>query len=139
METNIFLTDKELDVASCVNWVTTPNAGEINIFVWTVREFTKNRKVVRLEFEAYEEMAIREMKKIAEAAANKWDVHRILIHHRTGTLRISEIPVIIAVSCSHRDAAFEACRYIIDTLKSTVPIWKKEIFTDGESWVAAHP
>lgn len=116
-----------------------PQVGGIDIFIGTVRDATKGKKVIRLEFEAYENMALKEMKKIAEQAYNKWPVQKILIHHRTGILQIGEIPVIIAVAAAHRDAAFDACRYIIDTLKQTVPIWKKEIFEDGEVWVAAHP
>ena len=84
-------------------------------------------------------MALKEMEKIAQQAYSKWPVQKILVHHRTGVLQVGEIPVIIAVAAAHRDAAFDACRYIIDTLKQTVPIWKKEIFEDGEVWVAAHP
>jgi len=84
-------------------------------------------------------MALSEFNKIAQQAFEKWPAQKIAIHHRVGILQIGEIPVIIAVAAAHRDAAFEACRYIIDTLKQTVPIWKKEIFEDGEVWVAAHP
>jgi molybdopterin synthase catalytic subunit len=84
-------------------------------------------------------MALSEMKKIADDAKAKWPVNKILIHHRTGILGVGEVPVVIAVSAAHRDAAFDACRYAIDTLKQTVPIWKKEVFEDGEHWVAAHP
>ncbi len=84
-------------------------------------------------------MAFLEMQKIAEQCFHNWPVHKILIHHRTGILNIGDVPVVIAVSAAHRDAAFTACRFIIDTLKETVPIWKKEIFMDGEVWVAAHP
>ena len=84
-------------------------------------------------------MAVQEMRKIAEKAIEKWPVHAIAIHHRTGVLFAGDIAVIIAVSAAHRDAAFSACRYAIDTLKVTVPIWKKEVFEDGEVWVAAHP
>ena len=109
------------------------------MFVGTVRNATKGKAVMRLEFEAYEKMAIAEMEKIAQQAFEKWLVQKILIHHRTGILEVGEIPVIIAVSAAHRAAAFDSCRYIIDTLKETVPIWKKEIFEDGEVWVAAHP
>lgn len=94
---------------------------------------------MRLEFEAYEPMALSEMGKIANQAAEKWPVKRILIHHRVGVLGVGDVPVIIAVSAANRAAAFDACRFIIDTLKQTVPIWKKEIFEDGEIWVAAHP
>ncbi len=95
--------------------------------------------MLRLEFEAYEPMAVSEMDKIAKQAIEQFPVQKIAIHHRTGILEIGEVPVIIAVSAAHRAAAFEACQYCIDNLKQTVPIWKKEIFEDGEVWVAAHP
>ncbi|WP_460693360.1 molybdenum cofactor biosynthesis protein MoaE [Mucilaginibacter puniceus] len=128
-----------LNVTNCVDWIMSPQAGGIDIFIGSVRDTTKGKKVIRLEFEAYKNMALKEMEKIAEQAYCKWPIQKILIHHRTGVLDVGEIPVIIAVAAAHRDAAFDACRYIIDTLKQTVPIWKKEIFEDGEVWVAAHP
>jgi len=109
------------------------------VFIGTVRNVTKGKPVIRLEFEAYEPMALAEIEKIVKQVFIHWPVQKVLIHHRTGILQVGEIPVIIAVSAAHRAAAFEACRYIIDTLKQTVPIWKKEIFEDGEVWVAAHP
>jgi len=84
-------------------------------------------------------MAMKEMEKIAAEMKTKWPVHKILMHHRVGVLQVGEVPVIIAVSAAHRDAAFDACRYAIDALKQRVPIWKKEVFEDGEVWVAAHP
>lgn len=116
-----------------------PQSGGTDVFIGTVRNATKGKAVVRLEFEAYEPMALKEMQKIAEQAFASWPVQKLLIHHRVGVLEVGEVPVVIAVSCAHRHAAFEACRYLIDTLKQTVPIWKKEIFEDGEAWVAAHP
>jgi molybdopterin synthase catalytic subunit len=116
-----------------------PESGGIDVFIGTVRNATKGKKVLRLDFEAYEPMAISEMNKIAAQAVERWPVQKILIHHRTGLLNVGEVPVVIAVSAAHRDAAFDACRYIIDTLKQTVPIWKKESFEDGDVWVAAHP
>ena len=109
------------------------------MFIGTVRDATKGKPVVRLEFEAYVPMALSEMRKLAEQATAKWPLHKVLLHHRTGVLPIGDVPVVIAVSAAHRAAAFEACRFLIDTLKQTVPIWKKEIFEDGEVWVAAHP
>lgn len=133
------ITGQQLDVAQSVNWVMLPEAGGINIFLGTVRDETKGKKVIRLEFEAYEKMALSEMKKIADQMMERWPLHRVLIHHRTGVLKVGEIPVIIAVSSAHREAAFQACRFAIDTLKQTVPIWKKEVFENGEEWVAAHP
>ncbi len=139
MNTQIKLSVSTLNINDCVDWVMSPEVGGIDVFIGTVRNITKGRSVLRLEFEAYEKMAVKEMEKIALQAFDKWPVQKILIHHRTGVLQVGEIPVIIAVSAAHRDAAFEACRYIIDTLKQTVPIWKKEFFEDGEVWVAAHP
>ncbi|HTK22539.1 MAG TPA: molybdenum cofactor biosynthesis protein MoaE [Mucilaginibacter sp.] len=139
MNIQIKISDQPLNIQSCIDWVVTPQSGGIDVFIGTVRDVTKGKTVLRLEFEAYEAMALKEMHKIAEQAFNKWPVQKLLIHHRTGVLKVGEVPVIIAVSCAHRNAAFEACRYVIDTLKQTVPIWKKEVFEDGEVWVAAHP
>jgi molybdopterin synthase catalytic subunit len=139
MNIDIKISPSTLNVQDCVSWVTSPYCGGIDVFIGTVRNATKGKAVVRLEFEAYEKMALNEMEKLAKQAFDKWPVQKVLMHHRTGVLQIGEIPVIIAVAAAHRDAAFDACRYLIDTLKQTVPIWKKEIFEDGEVWVAAHP
>ncbi|WDF75341.1 molybdenum cofactor biosynthesis protein MoaE [Mucilaginibacter sp. KACC 22773] len=135
----VLLSAESLNAQSCIDWVMSPKSGGIDVFIGTVRNATKGKAVLKLDFEAYEPMAISEMEKIANRAFEKWPVQKVLIHHRTGELQIGEIPVIIAVSAAHREAAFDACRYIIDTLKQTVPIWKKEAFEDGEVWVAAHP
>ena len=131
--------ENNIDPISCIDWVMSNNSGGIDVFIGSVREETNKRKVVRLEFEAYGEMAINEMNKIANEVLKRWPVNKILIHHRIGALQIGEIPVLIAVAAAHRAAAFEACRYAIDTLKENVPIWKKEFYEDGEIWVAAHP
>ena len=139
MSTQIQISPNPLNIQSCIDWIMSPESGGIDVFIGTVRNTTKGKTVVRLEFDAYEAMAVAEMEKIAKQAFEKWPVQKVLIHHRTGVLNIGEVPVIIAISAAHRAAAFEACRYIIDTLKETVPIWKKEIFEDGEVWVAAHP
>ncbi len=136
---DIQLKDTELSVQECNDLVVSDGSGGIAIFVGTIRNQTKGKAVQRLEFESYKPMAISEMRKIAEQAKEKWEAEKIVIHHRVGVLQIREIAVIIAVSTPHRKAAFEACQYCIDTLKETVPIWKKEIFEDGEVWVAAHP
>jgi molybdopterin synthase catalytic subunit len=137
--TDIKITSETLDIAACINAVMSDTCGGIDVFIGTVRSATKGKPVVRLEFEAYEPMALKEMQKIADEMKAQWPVQRLVIHHRTGVLQIGEVPVIIAVAAAHRDAAFDACRYAIDTLKQTVPIWKKEVFEDGEVWVAAHP
>jgi molybdopterin synthase catalytic subunit len=139
LNTEIKISADPLNAQLAIDWIMSPESGGIDIFIGTVRNATKGKPVVRLEFEAYEPMAVAELEKIARQAFEKWPVQKILVHHRTGVLEVGEIPVIIAVSAAHRAAAFDACRYIIDTLKQTVPIWKKEIFEDGEVWVAAHP
>ena len=136
---DIQLLERPLDPNTCIQQVQADDAGGMSIFIGTVRNQTKGKAVVRLEFEAYTKMAINEMRLIAERAQEKWPVIHMSIHHRTGVLQIGEIAVIIAVTTPHRKAAFEACQFAIDTLKETVPIWKKEIFEDGEVWVAAHP
>ncbi|WP_435353154.1 molybdenum cofactor biosynthesis protein MoaE [Emticicia sp. SJ17W-69] len=135
----IILSDKNLSEQNCLDFVKTDDSGGIVVFVGTVRNQTKGKRVLRLDFEAYEPMAISEMKKIAIQAIEKFSLKKIAVHHRVGMLEIGEIPVIIAVSAAHRGAAFDACEFAIDMLKETVPIWKKEIFEDGEVWVSATP
>jgi molybdopterin synthase catalytic subunit len=139
LNTQIQISPTTLNIQSCIDWTMSPESGGIDLFIGTVRNATKGKVVLRLEFEAYEPMAIAEMQKIAKQTFEKWPVQKVLIHHRTGVLQVGEVPVVIAVSAAHRAAAFEACRYIIDTLKQTVPIWKKEFFEDGEVWVGSTP
>ena len=136
---DIKISPKDITSRSAETFVTDEQAGGIVTFVGTVRKYTKGKKVIRLEFESYEPMAIKEMRKIAEQILEKYPAEKVAIHHRVGNLAVGDIAVVIAVSCPHRADAFAACQYAIDTLKLTVPIWKKEIFTDGEVWVSAHP
>ncbi len=136
---DIQLLDRPLEPQNCIDRVSHSSAGGIDVFIGTVRDNTKGKPVVRLDFEAYDKMAVSEMRKIARQIVDRWPTLGVSIHHRTGSLQIGDIAVIIAVATPHRKAAFEACQYAIDTLKETVPIWKKEIFEDGEVWVAAHP
>ena len=136
---DIQLLSTPLQPQACVDFVEDDGAGGTTVFIGTVRNRTRERRVVRLEFEAYAPMAISEMHKIARQVQERWPARKVSIHHRVGTLQIGEIAVVIAVSTPHRRESFEACQYAIDTLKQTVPIWKKEIFEDGEVWVAAHP
>ena len=138
-KTSIIVTSEKLNLNECYNFVQDASCGGIALFVGTVRNATKNKEVTLLDFSSYEPMAIKEMQKIADSALEKYDIHKIAIHHTIGELKIGEIPVIIAVSSAHRKAAFEACEFAIDTLKETVPIWKKEHFEDGEVWVNSHP
>lgn len=129
-------------VAALEAAVADPAAGAICTFVGTTRENNVGRKVLRLEYEAYEAMALSEIRKLAEEAGRRWDITRIAVTHRIGVVEIGETSVAIAVSAPHRAEAFEACRFAIDRLKEIVPIWKKEHFEGGEVWIgcqASHP
>ncbi|AOW20878.1 molybdenum cofactor biosynthesis protein MoaE [Urechidicola croceus] len=136
---SIIITSDKLNLQSCYDFVQDATCGGIALFVGTVRNKTQKKEVTLLDFSTYKPMAIKEMQKIADAALKKFDILKIAIHHAEGELKIAEIPVIIAVSSAHRKASFEACQYAINTLKETVPIWKKEHFVDGEVWVNATP
>lgn len=135
----IKITDLPLNPTEIIATIYSDEAGAVNVFIGTVRSSTKDKKVTRLEFETYSSMAISELNKIKEQVQERWPIKNIAIYHRIGTLTIGEIAVVIAVASPHRKESFEACQYAIDTLKETVPIWKKEIFEDGEEWVSAHP
>lgn len=137
--TFIKLTEETLSLEECKRFVEDDSCGGLAFFVGTVRNNTKEKEVLKLEFSAYDPMAIKEMNLIAKQAIDKFGIHKLALHHAKGVLSIGEVPVIIAVSSAHREAAFKACQYTIDTLKKTVPIWKKEYFEDGEVWVNAHP
>ncbi|MCK5816223.1 MAG: molybdenum cofactor biosynthesis protein MoaE [Flavobacteriaceae bacterium] len=136
---SIKITSEKLNLQDCYDFVQDPSCGGIALFVGTVRNKTKNKEVTLLDFSTYEEMAIKEIEKIAKIALEKFDILKIAIHHAKGALKIGEIPVIISASSPHRNAAFDACQFAIDTLKETVPIWKKEHFADGEVWVNSTP
>lgn len=135
----VHISNSPLNTAAIIDMVSTDSSGAVNVFIGTVRNSTEGREVVKLEFEAYEPMALKEMNKIIDQAKVKWPVNEIAIYHRVGSLSVGDIPVVIAVSTPHRADGFAACQFAIDSLKQTVPIWKKEIFADGEHWVSAHP
>lgn len=135
----IKITDKAIKPQEVIDLVGSEEAGAINVFIGTVRNNTKDKRVHRLEFETYDVMAINEIQKIMDKSSQRWPVQKMAVYHRKGVLAVGDIAVVIAVSTPHRQDAFEACQFAIDTLKQTVPIWKKEVFEDGEVWVAAHP
>jgi molybdopterin synthase catalytic subunit len=135
----IVITHNSIDIQNVIRSAESADAGALNVFIGTVRSKTGEKKVIRLEYEAYEPMAILELKKIIEMAKEKWNLKGWAISHRVGTLNIGDVAVVVAVSTAHRKESFEACQFIIDSLKQTVPIWKKEIFEGGEEWVSAHP
>ena len=124
-----------LDLAAVVAEVQNPAAGAIATFIGTTREHSRGRVVIQLEYDAYPEMAEAEMHRIADSLIARHDVLAIAMAHRVGLVPIGEASVIIAVSAAHRGAAMAACREAIDTLKQTVPIWKKEVFQGGEEWI----
>jgi molybdopterin synthase catalytic subunit len=132
------LSSEPLDEAAVTARVSGPDAGGIVTFVGQVRDHARGHTIEHLEYEAYPEMAEREMQKIADEAAGRWPGTRVAIAHRTGKLEIGDLAVVIAAAAPHRAEAFEACRFAIDTLKQTVPIWKKEVATDGAYWVDDH-
>lgn len=124
-----------IDVAALVAEARGDGDGAVALFLGTVRNAHEGRRVLFLEYEAYESMAEREMEKIRVDATARFRVTSVAIVHRLGRLEIGEASVAIAVAAPHRAAAMEACRYVIDTLKATVPIWKREHTEDGAVWV----
>lgn len=131
-----------IDLAELQQAVADPASGATATFAGTTRNENAGRRVTRLEYEAYEPMALNEMRKIARAAGERFEIKRIAITHRIGRVDIGETSVAIAVSAAHRAEAFDACRFAIDRIKEIVPIWKKEYFEGGELWVGcqtSHP
>ena len=129
------LSDEPLSLERAAAEVASDGAGAIATFVGTTRARSRGRDVIRLEYEAYEGMAEAEMERIAGVLRDRHDVMDVAIHHRVGPVEIGETSVVIAVSAAHRAAAFDACREAIDTLKQTVPLWKKELYVGGEEWI----
>jgi len=116
-----------------------PEDGAIVIFDGVVRNHSRNRKTLYLEYEAYEPMALQKLQELASEAVQRFAVRNVALVHRLGRIEIGESSVLIAVYSAHRAAAFDACRWLIDTLKRTVPIWKKEYFEDGAVWADGEP
>ena len=131
----IAITDQVIDPRAVEAAVARPDAGALCTFQGLVRNHNIGRTVHYLEYEAYPEMAEAAMRRIAEQGAERWPEARAALVHRVGRLEIGEASVVIAISSPHRAEAFEACRWAIDTLKTSVPVWKKEVFVGGEAWV----
>jgi len=113
--------------------------GAAVIFEGVVRNHSRGRKTLHLDYQAYEEMALKQMEALAEQALSQFPVRDVALVHRVGRLEVGETSVLIGVASAHRAAAFDACRWLIDTLKRTVPIWKKEYFEDGAVWADGEP
>ncbi len=129
------VTREPIDLQELVRHVTDPEAGAIATFIGTTRNHNEGRKVIALDYDAYPEMAERELRRIGAEAMKKWKIAHVAITHRVGPVALTEASVVIAVSAAHRDDAFQACRYAIEEIKKTVPIWKKEVFEGGEVWI----
>jgi molybdopterin synthase catalytic subunit len=127
--------NQPIDLQELVRFVTDPEAGAIATFIGTTRNHNDGRKVIALDYDGYPEMAEKELARIGAAAHKQWPICRMAIVHRLGPVQITESSVMIAVSSGHRAAAFAACRFAIEEIKRTVPIWKKEVFEGGEVWI----
>jgi molybdopterin converting factor subunit 1 len=128
-----------IESASILQGIKRPEDGAAVVFEGIVRSHTRGRRTLYLNYEAYEEMALKQMEELAERALAEFKIREVAIVHRLGRLEISETSVLIVVASAHRAAAFDACRWLIDTLKRTVPIWKKEYFEDGAVWADGEP
>lgn len=128
------ITDAPLDPAALVRFAVAAEMGAVVTFSGNVRNHNRGRTVEYLEYDAYRPMAEKQLRQIAEEAVERWNC-RIAIQHRVGRLEIGDPSVIVVAACAHRGAAFEACRFAIDTLKERVPIWKREVWEGGEAWI----
>jgi molybdopterin synthase catalytic subunit len=129
------LSEEPLSLDAIVREVASDDAGAIATFVGTTRARSRGRDVVRLEYEAYEGMAEAEMERLASELRARYDLVDVAIHHRVGVVEVGETSVVIAVSAAHRGDALAACKDAIDSLKQTVPLWKKEVYAGGEEWI----
>jgi MoaE-MoaD fusion protein len=130
---------EKIDLHKILESLKHPEDGAAVVFEGIVRNHTRGRRTMYLDYEAYEEMALKQLETLAEQAVTEFKVRDIAIVHRLGRLEIGETSVLIVVASAHRGAAFDACRWLIDTLKRTVPIWKKEYFEDGAVWADGEP
>jgi molybdopterin synthase catalytic subunit len=135
MDKHFFITTSPISMDEIVSKVIHPYSGAVTTFIGTVRELTQGKKTLYLEYQTYVSMAEKKLEQIGQEIKEKWSGSRVAIAHRTGRLEISDIAVVIAVSTPHRADSFEASKYAIERIKEIVPIWKKEHWEDGESWI----
>ncbi|HEY0461448.1 MAG TPA: molybdenum cofactor biosynthesis protein MoaE [Pyrinomonadaceae bacterium] len=129
------ITTEPLDVGAIARRIVPAGCGAIVTLDGFVRQFTRGRETEYLVYEAYEPMALKELEKLIARAHDEFEIENVTIVHRLGRLEIGETSVVISVGAAHRRAAFEACEWLIKELKRTVPIWKKEVYADGETWI----
>jgi len=131
----ISITDKPIDVNKLLNDVSDQSSGASVLFTGTVRDHNEQDKVAKLHYEAYQEMAEKILQEIEIEVHKKWNINKFVAIHRTGTLKVGEVSVAVAVSAEHRKEAFEACKFGIDSIKEKAPIWKKEFAESGTEWL----
>jgi molybdopterin synthase catalytic subunit len=135
----IEIVDNTIDAETIVSRIKDGSDGAVCVFDGIVRDNTRGRPTLYLDYEAYREMALEQMSRLAAEAVEKFGVRDVAVVHRLGRLAVGETSVLIAVASAHRATAFDACRWLIDTLKKTVPIWKRETFADGTVWADGEP
>jgi molybdopterin synthase catalytic subunit len=134
----IEITESPINHAAVTEQVRSSRAGAVCTFLGTVREITGDRRTLALSYEAYPEMALKKLAELESEARRRWPIIELALVHRVGELDLGEVSVVVSVSCPHRHDSFDACRWLIDTLKDVVPIWKKENWEDGgQEWI--HP
>jgi len=133
------LTRETIEAEKIVAAIKQGDDGAVVVFDGIVRNHSRGRRTLHLDYEAYEEMATRQMQELGRQALDRFSIRQVKMVHRLGRLEIGETSILIVVASAHRSAAFEACRWLIDTLKQTVPIWKKETFADGVVWAPGEP
>jgi molybdopterin synthase catalytic subunit len=135
----VALSEEPLDPPAIADRVRGDGDGALVVFEGIVREQSRGKQVRALVYEAYGSMAQKQIEQLAEEAGKRWPISKVAVVHRTGTLQVGEVSVVIAVAAPHRGEAFDACEWLIDELKRTVPIWKKEVYTEGEAWIEDRP
>ena len=135
----IELVQDAIDTQRLVDALKAGEDGAVTVFDGIVRNNTRGRQTLYLDYSAYDAMALEQMRKLAAEAISRYAVRDVLMVHRLGRLQVGETSILIAVASAHRGAAFDACRWLIDTLKQQVPIWKQEVFVDGAVWAAGEP
>ncbi len=133
------ITSLPLDPKEAVDFIRTPETGGISVFIGSVRDKNRDKRVIGLHYQAYDTMVLKQMEQAIIKAREKWDLTRVFTGHRKGDLKIKDVAIIVACSSVHRKEAIEATSWLVDELKATLPIWKKEIYEDGSNWLDSTP
>ncbi len=133
------ITSDQLSPEEAIAFVSLPETGGISVFIGTVRNKNNKKRVEELHYQAYDEMVIPEMEKSILEARQKWGLRKVFVAHRKGDLQIGDIAIVVACSSIHRKESIEASTWLVDKLKATLPIWKKEIYEDGSKWLNPNP